>query len=580
MKWLKRQSGSSFVRLGTSYFGMPATGEFLLAVALISILLVLKIANLLHQRFDSDEPQHLHVIWSWTQGLIQYRDVFDNHMPLFHIALAPVVGLIGERPTILYWMRFVLLPFYFVSMGATYRIGTQLFSMRVGVWSVIALSFYPGYQSNASEFRPDNVWAPLWLLCLIVLLGGAISFRRILIAGLLLGFCFGVSMKSTVLLISLLLSAPLALVLTGREKLNLPTVRLIGYAATFLTATALIPLTIMIFLSLKGIWSDFLYCVFEHQFFGHLYRQKQVVFVVAFLVLFPVVIYMARWVLTSSADFQLGFRRAFVVLVTCSYFLALRAFWPLIARGDYLPFYPLVFVLLTGALFAFTEQLSRSVWRVGRIFQFLPLPGFVAIIEFFLLLETRPFWKDKTRDETNMLRDILTLTTPRDYVFDCKGETIFRRRPFLPVLETITRERIRRGLMTDNAPQLCVETCTCVAATIMIERLSPSTREFMERNYLPVTENLRVAGLILTSSYENPGQYNFEVVIPADYEIIARDGIVSGTLDGSAYQAARFLSAGPHTFDSTSTSRPLICVWAQAADRNFTPFLPNISFRR
>lgn len=559
---------------------MPETGEFLLAVALSALLLTLRITNLLHQRFDSDEPQHLHVIWSWTQGLIQYRDVFDNHMPLFHIMLAPITGLIGERPTILYWMRFVLLPFYFLSLWATYRIGTGLFSGRVGLWSVIALGFYPSYQSNASEFRPDNVWAPLWLLCLIFLLGGAISFRRALIAGLLLGLCFGVSMKSTVLLISLLFSAPLVLVLTGREKSNLSTIRLIGYAAIFVTGTALIPVTIMIFLSLQGVWSDFSYCVFQHQFFWHLYRQRQLVFAGILLVLFPLVICIARWVLAASADFQLGVRRVFVVLLTCCYFVVLRAFWPLIARSDYLPFYPLAFVLLTGALLSLTGQMNQSGWRVGRILERLPLPGFMAIIELFLLLETRPFRKDQTRNETNMLRDILTLTTPRDYVFDCKGETIFRRRPFWPILETITRERIRRGLMTDDAPQRCIETSTCVAATIMIERLSPGTREFVERNYLPVTENLRVVGLVLTSSNENPGQYHFEVLIPADYEIIARDGIVSGTLDGAAYHGARFLGAGQHTFDSTSVSGPIICLWAQAAHRNFTPFLSNLSSQR
>jgi hypothetical protein len=572
MKWLKSRSGSSFARFGASYFGLPATGEFLLAVTFISMLLVLKIANLLHQRFDSDEPQHLHVIWSWTQGLIQYRDVFDNHMPLFHLALTPIAGLIGERPTILYWMRFVLLPFYFLSMGATYRIATQLFSRRVGMWSVIALSFYPDYQSNSSEFRPDNVWAPLWLTCLIVLLGGALNFRRALVAGLLLGFCFGVSMKSTVLLISLLLSAPLVLFLTGREKLNLPTVRLIGYAATFLTATALIPFTIVIFLSLKGIGSDFSDCVFEHQFFWHLYRHKQIAFAAIFLILFPVVIYLARWVVAASADFQIGFRRAFVVLVTCYYLLVLKAFWPLINRGDYLPFYPLAFILLTGGLFAVTEQVNHSGWRVGRILQSLPLAGFIAILEFFLVLTKGPFRRDETRDETNMLRDILALTTPREYVFDCKGETIFRRRSFRPVLETITRERIRRGLISDDAPQRCIETRTCVAATIMMERLSRSTRQFVERNYVPVTKNLRVAGLILTSSHENPQHYHFDVLIPADYEIIARDGLISGILDGSAYHGARFLAAGPHTFDSTSTSASLICLWAQAADRNFLPF--------
>lgn len=28
---------------------------------------------------NSDEPQHLHVVWELTQGQVPYRDVFDNH---------------------------------------------------------------------------------------------------------------------------------------------------------------------------------------------------------------------------------------------------------------------------------------------------------------------------------------------------------------------------------------------------------------------------------------------------------------------------------------------------------------------
>ena len=48
---------------------------------------------MLHYQFDSDEPQHLHVIWGWVHGFVQYRDLFDNHMPLFQIVLAPVVAL-------------------------------------------------------------------------------------------------------------------------------------------------------------------------------------------------------------------------------------------------------------------------------------------------------------------------------------------------------------------------------------------------------------------------------------------------------------------------------------------------------
>ena len=49
-----------------------------------ALALVLRAAALFRYRFDSDEQQHLHVTWGWTAGLMQYRDLFDNHAPLFH----------------------------------------------------------------------------------------------------------------------------------------------------------------------------------------------------------------------------------------------------------------------------------------------------------------------------------------------------------------------------------------------------------------------------------------------------------------------------------------------------------------
>src|SRR2546428_4042321 len=186
--------GVSFAQRGSDYFGMSGTAEFISAVALFALLVVLSVLNMMHREFDSDEPQHLHLIWGWVRGFVQYRDLFDNHMPLFHIMFAPIVGLIGERATILYWMRFILLPMYFLAAWCTYEIGTRLFSRRAGVWAVIGVAFFSGYYSDAFEFRTDNLWTPTWLLCVTVLIRGTITVRRALVAGLLFGLCFGVSM--------------------------------------------------------------------------------------------------------------------------------------------------------------------------------------------------------------------------------------------------------------------------------------------------------------------------------------------------------------------------------------------------
>jgi hypothetical protein len=56
---------------------------------------IAKVWTVFSYRFNSDEPQHLHVIWAWTHGMVQYRDVFDNHMPLFQIMCAPILGMLG-----------------------------------------------------------------------------------------------------------------------------------------------------------------------------------------------------------------------------------------------------------------------------------------------------------------------------------------------------------------------------------------------------------------------------------------------------------------------------------------------------
>src|SRR5262249_23210709 len=132
----------SLGRRGATYLEMSGPGEFIAAAVLFALMIVIRVVNILHYRFDSDEPQHLHVIWASARGFVQYRDLFDNPMPLFHIAFAPIFGMIGDRATILYEMRFILLPMYFVAAWCTYQIGTSLFSRRAGIWAVILAGLY------------------------------------------------------------------------------------------------------------------------------------------------------------------------------------------------------------------------------------------------------------------------------------------------------------------------------------------------------------------------------------------------------------------------------------------------------
>jgi hypothetical protein len=494
----------SLARRGATYFEMSGPGEFIAAAVLFALMIVIRVVNILHYRFDSDEPQHLHVIWAWARGFVQYRDLFDNHMPLFHMMFAPIFGFIGDRATILYVMRFVLLPMYFVAAWCTYKIGMCLFSRRAGIWAVILAGLYTRYHFVSLEFRTDNLWAPLWLLCITVLVTGPLTARRALVAGLLLGLCFGVN-----------LLAP------GASRNSL------AYR---------IPLALTIISALL------------------------------------VTVYVARRMIRGTAITGLAVRRWFVLMVCVSYFLAFKTFWPVRSHDDDPPPYPLVAVLCSSALLAASTKLISFKWNPGQILRRGPLPAFLAVGEIFVLIAMQPIWKDRTKQETDLLRNVLTLLKPGDYVLDCKGETVFRQRCVWPVFETITMSGIERGIIVDNTPQRCIETHTCAVATPLIKRLPYDTRRFVKRNYLPVTAELRIAGEELKPSATNPRRCEFEVTIPAPYEIISPNENVSGTLDGVLNQGARFLAAGQHIFESASTSRHLILLWAQAVDRHFSPF--------
>jgi len=538
---------------------------------------------MLHYQFDADESQHLHVIWAWTHGFVQYRDVFDNHMPLFQIVLAPIVALIGERATILFWMRFILLPMYCIAAWCTYRIGTLLFSRRVGIWAVILVGLYPGYHFVSLEFRTDNVWAPLWLLCVTVLVSGVLTVPRAAVAGLLLGLCFAVSMKSTLFFLSLLVSAVITLFLVDRHNIDQSWAHLARCSAGFLVTTLLVPGVVMAFFALKGLWPEFRYCVFDFNVLAPAIakRSHSVRFLVGSLVGFACVLYAARQVIRATGDPALAFRRGFVLVLCGFYLAALYGIWVLREHQDYLPYHPLAFVFLTSAILTLSRLGSANFVMTTRLSGVL-LPVSFALAFLAISLVTKPFWNDSAREETDLLRDVLALTNPCDYIFDCKGETIFRQRCCRLVLEDITLKGIRRRMIPDTLAQDCVETRTCVAVmkdrTPIMDRMFlrqnyiPVDRDFVGRNYLKSDREVRVAGEFLTPTDPRSNRIDFDVVIPARYEIIAEDGQVRGLLDGIPYDGTRFLKTGKHTFVETSAARHLVLLWAQAADRHFTPF--------
>jgi len=560
--------GRPLARRLADYFVLSYPYEFTSAALLLIALILLRGITIMHYRFGSDEPQHLHVVWGWARGFVQYRDLADNHMPLFHILCAPIYKLIGDCGTILYWMRIALQPLYMVAFWCTYRIGSLLFSRRVGVWAAILVGLSFDYAFCSVEFRTDNLWAPLWLLCIAVLLNGALTMRRALISGFLMGFCFGVSLKTSLLVMSILIGGVLTLIFVGRKRLGIGWGRIFRALAASCASALIVPAAIAGAFALYGIWPQFRYWVFDNNIVPGV-RNHPAWWVIIFAVGFPLVILGARWIVTATPESVVAARRSFVFVTAGFFFTALVSFWPFLSRQDYLPFYPLAFVIGIGAVLPIWDRWTRRR-DIAKIWRVVPMPALFGVCELLVVLVVPPLWQDRTRLESDLLRDTLKLTEPGDFVFDRKGETVFRQRCFYPVVETFTEERFRRGLMADNAIQRCIDTRSCVAT--LPDKMPAATFRWIEQNYLPIGNKLRVAGVLLHSSTDGK-HFDFETVIPASYKIIARDvSTVMGVLDGERYEGKeRFLSPGIHTFLQTSAGANLVVFWAQAVDRNFRP---------
>jgi len=567
-----------------AYLQMSSRGEFIAAAVIFALMLALRLVNIFRYKFDSDESQHLHVIWGWANGFVQYRDVCDNHMPLFQLTLAPIYKLIGDRATILYWMRLFLLPFYFLAAWCTYRIGALCFSRRVGVWAVLMTGLYPGYLFCGLEFRTDNVWAPIWLLAILVLLNGPLSLGRATWAGLLIGLCFGISMKTSLLTVSIVVAGGLACLFGKRAQLKLTTASLLRFAAVFVVSALIIPTIIMAAFAAAGVWPQFRYWVFENNILPGM-TNHPAWWIVIFPAIFPLIVYFARNLIRSTEDAQRGLRGGFLFLICGFYLTALWSFWSLVSRQDYLPYHPLAFVLWTAALIALTDRVVAKHTALRRGWNPTYAAAIIVAGEFLVSLvfhdslgeslitgrtRLRPFWKDESQSETRLLRATLQLTEPSDFVLDEKGETVFRQRAFGPIWEPCVMERIERGLMIDNAAERCIATRTCVA--VLGDDISQDASRFILQNYLYVGDRLWVVGAWLEPAGDDPKRSDFTVVIPAPYRITSEHGEATGLLDGVAYTGKRFLEPGRHSFVSRSVERRLALVWAQAAERQFCPF--------
>jgi 4-amino-4-deoxy-L-arabinose transferase-like glycosyltransferase len=543
------------------------TVEIALGVAIILILLGLRWFYVTTQPWDSDEPQHLHVVWAWANGLLPYKDVFDNHSPLFQAMSAPLFRLLGERADIVAAMRWAMLPIAGLLIGATYWIGARLFSVRAGFWSALLAASFPDLYAKLGEYRPDLFWAALWLVSLAILIGGKMTPGRLFAVGFVFGVAFSVSMKTTFLLLDTVAAGCVVWIIrSGREPVEYsapkPNVGTCVFAA--IIGALVVPIVIIGFFAFKGALSQMYYCVIAHNLTSganpwHLMiaKMKDIRFW-----LFVPAIAGGLWLAKQDKEPERGMRGLFFLAATGLFCPLLFAFWPLVSKQDFLPYYPIIMVAI-GFLLVAAGNWIRA--RIGWPVFILPL--LVVCWQIASIVRAHPPLKQTNQKNVQIIADTLKLTHPEETVLDAKGQVIFRARPFYYIFEQLTREKAEKGDIKDDAPARLIATRT--PEVVASHWLTSQTEEFVNRNYISVGAVMVLGKKVAPDPV---GHVQFDIAIPQKYSVVTSEGEGSGTLDGLPINGSRDLSAGRHDLVLNSSDKGAAVIWARAIEKGYSPF--------
>ncbi len=534
-----------------------------MALGLLIAGISLRLLYIQHYRIDSDEPQHLHVVWAWTQGLLPYRDVFDNHSPLFQALSAPLFRFFGERPDIVLPMRLTELPLYVLSVLCVWRLAARFCEPKVAMWTGVITALLPPWFLASIEFRPDQLWTLCWLLILLTAGSQTRSLSRSFGFGALLGLSFCVSMKSTLFALALGQAAIAQFIFQWRADRRLLWKGLGRHLGAVLAGLSIPPSLVWLYFVRHHATGDFIYGVIGHNVLpgsgGHIMGLTALIRWSAGAAIAGA----AGWAITRTPLPQEK-RKQFALLFFSNWFylLSLLAFWPVVTMEDHLPWLPSSTLLGVPVLF----------WLAGRSLPRL-LPGaggLLGMAEFLWLFATVLPWQDDTGNKIGMVADTLKLTAPGDFVMDSKGETIYRRRPFRYVLESRTFQRLKRGWLVDDIPDRLARTRTPLAT---LQRMPRLARTLIRSNYIPIAYRLRVAGKMIRNQPVSAGEHcAFEVVVPQRYALITPSGVPAGSLDDRPFDGPRELGPGMHLFIPSKPAGEIALIWAPALERGYSPF--------
>ncbi|HEY2092233.1 MAG TPA: glycosyltransferase family 39 protein [Thermoanaerobaculia bacterium] len=499
-------------------------------------LLAARFFLIFRYRFDSDEPQHMHIAWAWSHGYVQYRDVFDNHMPLFHLVTSPLFAIGGDDPRLLFAARMLMVPLFVLSIALVWLIARKLFDVRTAFWAAGLAAITPPFFLGSLEYRTDDLWIVCWLAALAITISSLPPLSKSIFGGLALGLAAGVSMKTTLFVAAITVAGVVTPLLTWNRGAKRTLGQIARWAATFTVCVAIVPVTIGGAFAAAGAWRPFHYGVFTHNVFPyeHAYR------LLFFAPLYFIVRFIGLRLAKSEGEDGIVRKRLFIFLAASVYFVILVAFWPMTSAESYLPFYPVAAILVTPLLL-----------RAQRVL----IPATVAAALIVTTVVTARPWRNDAAAEVQVVETVLSLTSPDEPVMDLKGESVFRQRPWYFALEAITNMKLRLGNIRDDIAAALVKSHTHV---VVSDSLPPQSRRFVEANYVP-WGLVHVAGVRLGHIST---KMHFRIGVPGTYIVISSGHSVSAEIDGHDASGGVDLAAGDHYVASLEPLDDATVIWS------------------
>ena len=449
-------------------------------VVCAAVAVALRLICITRYRIDSDEPQHLHVAWLWSRGLVGYRDFFDNHTPLFHVLSAPMLRAIGETPRILLLARLLILPLAAASLLLVYRIAARAYGREVGAWTCLCAAVFPPLLLRSVEFRSDNLFV-LWSLLALAMLLEPMTLRRAAVLGAIVGLSLLTSVK-TVFVAAALGAA--AVVVDG-VTLSIAAAAVAGF--TLPVASSLL------WFGRRDALSSFGWCTLAVNSYLPMKPWWPVAGAIG-VSLSAIAVRLVRKRLDVGREKRIAAAAA-VVFISIVF-----TFSPFLSPREFLPVFPLL--LMFGVV---------ALMRAGRY----AVTAAMMTLAFASLWIVRP-WVDRDPYPERFVAQVIALTHESESVLDLKGESIFRVRPSYMVLEDSGRNAIAHGHVQETFARDVISH-RCYVAARDNDFFPPSTRAFLNDHFLAVGD-LRVAGSVIAADR------TFEIGVPGPYTTVAADG--------------------------------------------------------